>query len=60
MAKGAGVPLLLVAFDFNEKAFKLLDTFYLTEDMEADVRAMQMKYKSIHGKFVKTWQKNLK
>ena len=50
IAKAAGVPIVMVAFDFGNKKCKIADPFYPTADMEADIKFMYSYYKGIKGK----------
>lgn len=49
IAKGAGVPLVLGFIDGARKAYGLGRTFFLTDDMEADMKAIQAYYAGIVG-----------
>lgn len=50
VAKGAGVPIVLVAFDFENKEVRIEEPFYPTEDMEADMAKIYAYYKGVKGK----------
>ncbi len=51
IAKGAGIPILLVSFDYSKRIVKYdPDLFYPTDDAEADLAQIWDYYKAIRGK----------
>lgn len=54
MALRAGVPLILVGFDYPRKAFVIRDPLWLTGDFPQDIRAIYEFYLTIGGPR-KTW-----
>lgn len=54
---GAGVPILLVAFDFPSKTLRIGELFYPTSNPDSDMLQLTGYFKNFRGKFVKTWQK---
>ncbi len=56
IAQGAGVPILLAYFDFENKRVGIGPLFYLTGDIDKDVAEMKNYYKQFTGKYRKTWQ----
>lgn len=50
IARAAGVPIVMVGFDFKHKFVELLEPFYPTEDLEADLEHIQKYYKGLTGK----------
>ncbi|MEM9362343.1 MAG: 1-acyl-sn-glycerol-3-phosphate acyltransferase [Bacteroidota bacterium] len=50
IAKKANVPIVLVAFDFGKKQVKFSDSFYPTDDMEADFTTIKAFFKGVKGK----------
>ena len=50
IAKAAGVPIVMVAFDFGNKKCKIANPFYPTSDQKADIKYMYSYYKGIKGK----------
>jgi len=50
IAKEAGVPIVMVAFDFGKKEVKIAVPFYPTEDKDADFKFMYAFYKGVVGK----------
>ena len=56
IATGAGVPILMTSFDFQNKTLWIGPLFYPTGDMDKDIEAMQNHYKPGTGKYRKTWQ----
>lgn len=51
IAQGAGVPIVLGAFDFSKKTVEIKERFEPTGDIEADMRAIKNFYKSYSGKY---------
>ncbi|MBI2331212.1 MAG: 1-acyl-sn-glycerol-3-phosphate acyltransferase [Chloroflexi bacterium] len=49
IAKGAGIPLVMAKVDGKQKTMRVGDTFHLTEDMEADMKAIQNMFKGVAG-----------
>ena len=50
IAKKAGVPIVMVAFDFGKKQVYFDQPFYTTEDEEADFRKILRFYAPVQGK----------
>lgn len=50
VAKGAGVPIVMVAFDFANKQVRIADPFYPGDDMEADMKSIYSYFKGVKGK----------
>ncbi len=51
IAKGAGVPILLVSFDYGKKVVKYdPEVFYTTDDSEGDLKYIWNYYKGVQGK----------
>jgi 1-acyl-sn-glycerol-3-phosphate acyltransferase len=50
MALGAGVPIVLGFLDYTRKRGGVLEVFYPTGDIEADMAAIRGRYSSIEGK----------
>ena len=50
IAKKAGVPILMVAFDFGKKEIKIGELFYPTASQENDFRKIEDFYKGVKGK----------
>jgi len=51
IAKGAGVPIMFVSFDYGRKVVKYdPDVFYPTDDAEADLAHIWNYYKGVKGK----------
>ena len=50
IAKKAGVPILMVTFDFGKKEIKIGELFHTTESQENDFRKIQDFYKGVIGK----------
>ncbi|MDG2449890.1 MAG: 1-acyl-sn-glycerol-3-phosphate acyltransferase [Saprospiraceae bacterium] len=50
IAKGAGVPILPVIFDFENKTIIMKDLFYLTDDIEKDQSDIEDIYDGYKGK----------
>jgi len=50
MAKRAGVPIVMVAFDFGRKQVKIAVPFHPTEAMEEDFNKIHAFYKGVSGK----------
>jgi 1-acyl-sn-glycerol-3-phosphate acyltransferase len=49
IAKGAGIPLVMAKVDSKKKAMLVGDTYYLTDDIEADMKAIQDRFKGLVG-----------
>ncbi|WP_276165954.1 1-acyl-sn-glycerol-3-phosphate acyltransferase [Zobellia alginiliquefaciens] len=50
IAKGAQVPIVLVAFDFGKKQVKISEPLFTTADKEADFAVYQEFFKGVEGK----------
>ncbi len=50
IAKGAGVPIIKVAFDYGKKNVKIAAPFYPTNNKEADFKEMKAFYQGVVGK----------
>lgn len=50
IAKKAGVPIVLAAFDYKLKEILVLGTVYPGDDEQADIAAIKAKYKGINAK----------
>ena len=50
IAKRAKVPIVMVAFDFENKQHKISDPFYPTDDIDKDFEYMYAFYKGVKGK----------
>jgi 1-acyl-sn-glycerol-3-phosphate acyltransferase len=50
IAEKAGVPILMVGFDYDHKTVEFRDLFYLTGDMEKDLESIKSYYRSIKGR----------
>ena len=50
IAKGANVPIVMVAFGFKDKTIKISEPYYLTDDMEADFKFFYQKLEGVVGK----------
>jgi 1-acyl-sn-glycerol-3-phosphate acyltransferase len=49
MAKQANVPIVMIGFDFEKKHVIINDLFFLTDDMEEDMRMIARFYNTIGG-----------
>lgn len=49
IAKGAGIPMVMAKVDSKKKAMHVGDIFYLTDDMEADMKAIQDRFTGMVG-----------
>jgi 1-acyl-sn-glycerol-3-phosphate acyltransferase len=49
IAKGAGIPLVFAKVDGRQKTVRVGEVFYLTDDIEADMRAIQDAFKGFVG-----------
>lgn len=49
IAKGAGIPIIMAKVDGKKKAMCVGEVFHLTEDMEADMLAIQNAFKGMVG-----------
>ena len=49
IAKGAGIPIIMAKVDGKKKAMCVGEVFHLTEDMEADMLAIQDAFKGMVG-----------
>ncbi len=52
IAQGAGVPIVLVIFDYGRKVMRLGPTFWPSGDYEADLAAIQAEFAGVRGKHV--------
>ncbi len=50
IAKNAGVPIIMVGFDYGRKTVFIEKPFYPTDDKEADVKMMMDYYRGIKGR----------
>jgi 1-acyl-sn-glycerol-3-phosphate acyltransferase len=50
IAKGANVPIVMVALDYKNKKLVISDPYYLTDDMEYDFNYFHNYFKGIEGK----------
>ncbi|MBK5209842.1 MAG: 1-acyl-sn-glycerol-3-phosphate acyltransferase [Flavobacteriaceae bacterium] len=50
IAKGANVPIVMIAFDFKNKEVKVAEPYYLTDNMENDFNFFHKFYAGILGK----------
>lgn len=50
IAKGAGVPIVMVAFDFENKQVKVAEPFMVSDDVEADFEKINAFFKGVKGK----------
>ena len=50
IARAAGVPIVMVSFDFKKKTVELLEPFYPTDDLEADMNYILNYYRGITAK----------
>ena len=49
IAKGAGIPIVMAVVDGRHKTIRLGQVFYPTEDMEADIKAIQGYFAGVAG-----------
>ena len=49
LAQTAGVPLLLVSFDYKKKALRIVDTLELSGDIERDMDEIRAVYKDVRA-----------
>lgn len=49
IAQGAGIPLVFAKVDGKQKTIRVGETFYLTNDIEADMQAIQGAFKGMVG-----------
>lgn len=49
IAKGAGVPIVPIVFDFGKKEFRWLDPFYPTDNAEEDLKQIESMFKGVVG-----------
>lgn len=50
VAKGAGVPIVMVAFDFENKEVRIAEPFYPGDDMDKDMEKIYTYFKGVKGK----------
>ncbi len=53
IAKAAGVPIIMITFDFGKKQNLLSEPFYPTDNMEEDLKYMYSFFKGVKGKVAK-------
>jgi 1-acyl-sn-glycerol-3-phosphate acyltransferase len=51
IAKGAGVPIILVGFDYAKREVQMQPPFYPTEDQEADFAHILSYFRTVKGKY---------
>lgn len=51
LAQTAGVPLLLVSFDYKKKELRMTETMQVTGDIERDMQAIRAVYRDVTAKF---------
>lgn len=49
IAKGAGVPILMMSLDFENRIVKISDLFYTTEDVKSDFEHFKIFYEGVKG-----------
>ena len=50
IAKGVGIPVVMVTFDFGNKIVSFSQPIEMTEDKEADIKKVWEHYKGVQGK----------
>lgn len=50
IAKGANVPVVMIAFDFKNKEVKVAEPYYVTDNMENDFNFFHKYYEGVPGK----------
>ncbi|MEL4307687.1 1-acyl-sn-glycerol-3-phosphate acyltransferase [Joostella sp. CR20] len=50
IAKGANVPIVMVAFDYKNKEVRVAPPFYVSDDVEADFEFMYNYFSGVEGK----------
>ena len=50
IAKGANVPIVMIAFDFKNKEVKVAEPYYITDNMENDFNFFHKFYEGVQGK----------
>lgn len=50
IAKGAGIPIVPVGFDFSQKRIVIREPFYPTDNAEADFNELRSFYRTMRGK----------
>ncbi|WP_420600989.1 lysophospholipid acyltransferase family protein [Flagellimonas sp.] len=50
IAKKAGVPIVMVAFDFGRKQVKISEAFHPTDDIQKDFKEIRQFFKGVQGK----------
>ncbi|NBA84364.1 glycerol acyltransferase [Emticicia sp. CRIBPO] len=60
MAHGAGIPIIMVGFDFESKEVKLAEPFYPSGDYKEDMKKYFVPFFENIGGFQKDWIKNYK
>ena len=53
IAKAAGVPIIMVTFDFGKKQNVISEPFYPTDDTEKDIQFMYQFFRGVKGKVAK-------
>ena len=53
IAKAAKIPIIMVAFDFENKEFRFSEPFYPTDDQKADMAFIWNHFKGVKGKVPK-------
>lgn len=52
ISKAAGIPIVMIAFDYGKKCVKISNPFIPSEDKEQDFRKIKNFYKGVKGKVV--------
>lgn len=55
IAKGANVPIVMIAFDFKNKEVKISEPYYLTDKKEEDLNFFYAYYEGVKGKIPKNF-----
>lgn len=58
VAKGANIPIIMVALDFKNKKVIISDPYYLSKNEEQDVQKIQIFYKDVQGKKAENFDPN--
>ncbi len=53
IAKAANVPIIMITFDFGKKQNVISEPFYITDDLEKDMKFMYDFFKGVKGKIPK-------
>ena len=59
IARGAGVPIVPVAFDYGRKAIFIGEPFWPSESLETDFAALMNFYSAVEGKIQQNFNKHL-